>query len=101
MLDLNNVFVSSENHGFDPGEYLDSVLWHRVLQVHVAGHRILPSGLRHDTHDRPVCGEVWSLYQEAWRRGGPFPTLLEWDAEIPPLPVALEELSAARRTRSA
>lgn len=101
MLDLNNVFVSSVNHGFDPREYLDSVPWRRVLQVHLAGHQTLPSGLRHDTHDRPVCDEVWSLYEEAWRRGGPCPTLLEWDAEIPPLPVALAELDKARRARSA
>ncbi|WP_437315741.1 DUF692 domain-containing protein [Sorangium sp. So ce385] len=101
MLDLNNIFVSSHNHGFDPREYLDGVPWSRVLQVHLAGHQVLPSGLRHDTHDRPVCDEVWSLYEEAWRRGGPFPTLLEWDAEIPPLPVALAELDKARRVRSA
>ncbi|WP_437576117.1 DUF692 domain-containing protein [Sorangium sp. So ce887] len=100
MLDINNVVVSSKNHGFDPREYLDSVPWHRVLQVHLAGHQVLPSGLRHDTHDRPVCDEVWSLYEEAWRRGGPFPTLLEWDAEIPPLSVALSELDKARQVRS-
>lgn len=100
MLDINNVFVNSVNHGFDAREYLQSVNWSRVLQVHIAGHEVRPDGLRHDTHDRPLCDEVWRLYEYAWRLGGPFPTLLEWDAQIPPLPVALAELGRAELVRT-
>ncbi len=101
MLDVNNLYVSSVNHGFDPRAYLASVRWDRVLQVHVAGHAVRPDGLRHDTHDRGVAPEVWALYRDAWRMGGPFPTLLEWDDHIPPLDAVLAELDAARRARAA
>lgn len=96
MLDVNNVFVSSKNHRFSAAEYLAAVRWDRVLQVHIAGHQTRPDGLLHDTHDRPVRAEVWELYAEAWRLGGPFPTLLEWDAEIPTLDDAVRELHSAR-----
>lgn len=96
MLDINNVFVSSRNHGFDASEYIAAVRWDRVLQVHIAGHQVRPDGILHDTHDRPVRAEVWDLYAEAWRTGGPFPTLLEWDAEIPALDDAVKELLTAR-----
>jgi uncharacterized protein (UPF0276 family) len=100
MLDVNNVYVSSVNHGFDPRVYLASVRWDRVLQVHIAGHLVRPDGLRHDTHDRPICPEVWALYREAWAMGGPFPTLLEWDDYIPPLDEVLAELALARQARA-
>jgi hypothetical protein len=96
MLDINNVYVSSRNHGFDPRRYLDAIDFDRVLQVHVAGHQREPSGLIVDTHDRAVDPAVWDLYAHAWRIGGPFPTLLEWDAAIPPLGVLLAELEHAR-----
>ncbi len=100
LLDVNNIWVSAHNLGFDPYDYLDAVPWPRVLQVHVAGHRARPDGLLHDTHDQPVCDEVWALYAEAWRRGGPFPTVLEWDAEIPALDVALATLARAAEVRA-
>jgi uncharacterized protein len=96
MLDVNNIFVSSKNHRFSASEYLAAVRWDRVLQVHIAGHQTRPDGILHDTHDRPVRAEVWQLYAEAWRLGGPFPTLLEWDADIPALEGAVEELLTAR-----
>lgn len=99
MLDLNNIYVSAMNHGFQPADYLQSVLWDRVLQVHVAGHRVRDDGLLHDTHDQPVCPDVWQLYRSAWQLGGPFRTVLEWDANIPPLDVAIRELGRARLTR--
>lgn len=79
MLDLNNIFVSSVNHGFDPYEYLKSIRWKKVLQCHIAGHTANENGTIIDTHDNYVCAEVWELYKKAWKLSGGFPTLLEWD----------------------
>jgi uncharacterized protein len=101
MLDINNVYVSSQNHGFSATEYLAAIDFTRVLQVHIAGHVAEPSGLLVDTHDHPVADEVWKLYQHAWQLGGPFPTLIEWDDKIPPLPYVLEELKKAKEIREA
>lgn len=99
MLDINNIYVSSQNHGFDPHAYLRAIDYARVLQVHLAGHTREPDGTIVDTHDQPVCDEVWQLYAAAWRMGGPFPTLLEWDASIPAMPIALAELARAQGVR--
>ncbi len=99
LLDVNNVFVSAVNHGFDPRDYLAAVPWERVLYVHVAGHTVRPDGLRHDTHDGAVAPEVWALYAHAWALGGPFPTLLEWDDRIPALDVVVAEAQTARAVR--
>ena len=100
MLDLNNIYVSSQNHGFDPDEYLRAIDFARVLQVHLAGHTREPDGTLVDTHDHPVADAVWALYARAWKLGGPFPTLLEWDERIPPMPVVLAELEKARAVRA-
>jgi hypothetical protein len=100
MLDVNNIYVSSQNHGWDPDEYLAAIDFSRVLQVHLAGHASEPDGTLVDTHDQPVSSEVWSLYARAWKVGGPFPTLLEWDARIPPMPDVLGELAKAREVRT-
>lgn len=100
MLDVNNVYVSSQNHGFDPDAYLRAVDFSRVLQVHVAGHSREPDGTLVDTHDHPVPAAVWSLYARAWALGGPFPTLLEWDDRIPPMPEVLAELARAPGARA-
>ena len=99
MLDVNNVYVSSQNHGFDPDAYLAAIDFSRVLQVHVAGHVREASGTIVDTHDHPVASAVWALYARAWKIGGPFPTLLEWDAHIPPMPEVLAELAKAALVR--
>ncbi len=99
LLDVNNVYVSARNHGFDPQEYLDGVPWDRVLCVHLAGHEPRPDGLLHDTHDRAVDDRVLALYAEAWRRRGPFPTILEWDEHIPPFEVMTAELARIRAAR--
>lgn len=99
MLDVNNIFVSSQNHRFDPHAYLAAIDFSRVLQVHLAGHTREPDGTLVDTHDHEVSSAVWALYADAWRSGGPFPTLLEWDARIPPMPEVLAELEKAREVR--
>lgn len=101
LLDVNNVFVSSVNHGFDPLTYLEHVPADRVVQIHLAGHTIRPEGYRIDTHDHPVCEEVWALYAEAIRRIGPVSTLIEWDGNVPAFSRLQEEAERARTVRDA
>ena len=95
LLDVNNVYVSAHNHGFDPLAYLDGVPSERVRQIHLAGHSHNGS-LIIDTHDHPVPSPVWDLYVEAIARLGPVSTMIERDDDIPPLEVLLEELAQAR-----
>lgn len=95
LLDVNNVFVSAHNHGFDPERYLAAIPSERVYQIHLAGHS--ESGpLRIDTHDHPVCDEVWALYEAALRRLGPVSTSIEWDDQIPELEILAAEAARAR-----
>ncbi len=82
MLDVNNIYVSANNHGFDPQTYLDAIPWDRVVQFHVAGHTDHGTHVV-DTHIRPVIDPVWRLLGEAHARSGGASILLEWDAEIP------------------
>lgn len=82
LLDVNNIYVSSVNHGFDPMEYVDFVPAERVAQIHIAGHSRYQRFII-DTHDHPVIDPVWKLYARAIERCGPTATLLEWDASIP------------------
>jgi len=82
LLDVNNVFVSAHNHGFDATRYIDAIPGDRVFQIHLAGHSV-QGPLLIDTHDHPVRSEVWSLYERAVRRIGPVSTLIEWDDAIP------------------
>ena len=98
MLDVNNIFVSSINHGFDPTEYLDAVPADRVVQIHLAGHSVM-EGYRLDTHDAPVCDEVWELYSYVIERIGPVSTLVEWDGHIPEWERLSEEAQRARELR--
>jgi uncharacterized protein (UPF0276 family) len=100
MLDINNIYVSSQNHEFDPLVYLRHIPFERVVQVHLAGHERLADGAIIDTHDRAVADEVWTLYRQAWALGGPFPTLLEWDDKIPSWPVLMREIQKAREVRA-
>lgn len=101
LLDVNNIYVSSQNHGFDPYEYLAAVDPARVMQIHIAGHSVYENYLL-DTHDHPVCEAVWGLNEEAIRRCGPTPTLLEWDDRIPSFDeVHTEALKAARYLEAA
>ncbi|TFE71545.1 MNIO family bufferin maturase [Methylacidiphilum caldifontis] len=82
LLDVNNLYVNSQNHGFDPHQYLDHIPYDRIIQFHIAGHSRLQKYIL-DTHDRPVSEPVWRLYGELIKRAGPRPTLLEWDDSIP------------------
>ncbi len=82
LLDVNNIYVSSRNHEFDPFVYLNSVPAERVAQIHIAGHSKFERYIL-DTHDHPVIDPVWRLYERAIERCGPTPTLLEWDDKIP------------------
>ena len=99
LLDVNNIFVSSSNHAWDPKTYIDAIPHNLVKEIHIAGHstKILSTDqiLRIDTHDNYVCDEVWDLYNYAIQRFGPTHTLLEWDANIPSLEVLIQEASKA------
>ena len=82
LLDVNNIYVSSRNHGFDPWTYLNAIPAERVAQIHIAGHSRFERYTL-DTHDHPVLAPVWNLYRRAIERCGPTATLLEWDDRIP------------------
>ena len=94
LLDINNIYVSACNHGFDPVAYLAGIPAHRVRQVHLAGHT--PGDIVIDTHDRPVCDAVWHLYEAAIGKLGEVAVMIERDDAIPPLAHLLTELDRAR-----
>ena len=94
LLDINNVFVSAHNHGFDAHEYLNGIPRDRVVQFHLAGHQDKGEWLL-DSHDASVPGRVWSLYRTAVRRFGRTPSLIEWDDHIPPLEALIAESQKA------
>lgn len=101
LIDVNNVYVSAFNHGFDAKQYLDGIPADRVVQHHLAGHTNKGTHII-DTHNDHVIDEVWALYQYAYGRFGEVSTLLEWDADIPPFDVVhAEALKAAEYRRSA
>ena len=96
LLDVNNVYVSAQNHKFDAREYLAGIPIDRVRQIHLAGHSIGHTMLI-DTHDEPVCASVWDLYASVLPKLGPVATMIERDDAIPPLADLLDELDLARR----
>jgi uncharacterized protein (UPF0276 family) len=96
LLDVNNIYVSGINHGFDPAVFLAGIPADRVRQIHLAGHSAGPEGMLIDTHDAPVCAEVWQVYRDAVERFGPCATMIERDDAIPALPQLLDELAIAR-----
>jgi len=95
LLDVNNIYVSAVNHEFDPLEYLNAMPVDRVQQIHLAGHENHGDYLI-DTHDHPVPDPVWELYAAALRRCGDVSTMIERDANIPPLEELCAELDDAR-----
>ena len=95
LLDVNNIYVSGMNHGFDPRTFIDGVPAHRIQQIHVAGHSNQGDVII-DTHDAPVPDEVFDLYAYACRRFGPVSTMIERDDSIPPLEDLIAELDRVR-----
>lgn len=100
LLDVNNVYVSSFNHGFDPREYIKNVPQQRVKQIHLAGH-LNRGDYIIDTHDHPIIDPVWSLYGDTIKLLGPVSTMIERDDNIPEFPVLMEELAVAKRIAAA
>ncbi|MES2572539.1 MAG: DUF692 domain-containing protein [Verrucomicrobiota bacterium] len=96
LLDVNNIYVSSRNHSFNPLEYVEKVPHERVAQIHIAGHTKFEKYLL-DTHDHPVLDPVWELYNAALVRAGTTATLLEWDDRIPSFEEVHNEALKAKR----
>jgi uncharacterized protein (UPF0276 family) len=100
LLDVNNIYVSSQNHGFDPYEYLKNIPHERVGQMHIAGHSKFEKYTL-DTHDHPVLDPVWKMYARAIELCGPTNTLLEWGAHIPSFEQVHAEAMKAKRFQRA
>lgn len=94
LLDVNNIYVNAVNHGIDAGDYLAGIPVAAVKEIHLAGFEET-DGCLIDTHSRRIADPVWQLFADAVRQFGPRPTLIEWDADIPPLAVLLEEAATA------
>ena len=101
LCDVNNIYVGVCNHGYDACRYLEALPGKAVGELHLAGHAVHELGdgrtIRIDDHGRAVQLEVWALYDLAITRFGPLPTLIEWDNDIPPLRVLLDEAAKAQR----
>ncbi|AZN35708.1 MNIO family bufferin maturase [Iodobacter ciconiae] len=96
LLDINNIYVSSRNHNFNPLDYLQGIPRQCIAYIHLAGHTDHGDHCI-DTHDQPICAEVWALYAQALSQWGVIPSMVERDANIPPLPALLTELDHARQ----
>ncbi|MES2908857.1 MAG: DUF692 domain-containing protein [Pseudomonadota bacterium] len=101
LLDVNNIFVNSINHGFNADSYLRSLPAQRIRYAHIAGHFVEAEDLRIDTHGDDVCADVWAFLRTAYEHFGTFPTLLERDFNIPALPELLAEMSIIRQHQQA
>ncbi|QUI68768.1 DUF692 domain-containing protein [Pseudoalteromonas sp. M8] len=95
LLDINNVYVSSRNHQFDPITYLNAIPTQAVAQIHLAGHSDFGTHIV-DTHDQPICEEVWSLYRQYTQNRSPINTMIERDDNFPELAGLLQELNLAK-----
>ncbi|MBA4099515.1 MAG: hypothetical protein C0484_22425 [Rhodospirillum sp.] len=99
LLDVNNVFVSTENHGDDAQAYLSAIAHLPIGEIHLSGHHLRQIGnrsIRIDDHGSPVSDPVWALYERALAVIGPRPTLIEWDSALPPLEILLAEANKAQ-----
>jgi uncharacterized protein (UPF0276 family) len=101
LCDVNNICVSAHNHGWDPSAYIAALPPEAIGEIHLAGHSVKTladgSTLRVDDHGSRVSDEVWGLYRQAIARFGAVPTLIEWDNDVPPLEVLLDEAFHAER----
>ena len=97
LLDVNNIYVNSINHGYDPIAFLDSLPLERARYIHVAGHYDEADDLKVDTHGADVIDPVWYILAQAYQRTGVLPTLLERDFNLPPLAELLAEVEQVRR----
>jgi hypothetical protein len=100
LLDVNNVYVSSENHGGDAQAYLAAIAHLPIGEIHLSGHHLRRIGnraIRIDDHGSPVTDAVWTLYEQALALIGPRPTLVEWDSALPPLETLLAEAGKAQK----
>ena len=95
LVDVNNIYVNANNHGFDADAYLAAMPAEAVAEIHLAGFEARGE-LLIDTHGAPVAPAVWALYRRAIERFGPRPTLIEWDIDIPPLATLLREAATAQ-----
>ena len=100
LLDVNNVYVNARNHGFDPYEFIAGLPLERVVEIHVAGHRTLETGLLLDTHGQKVADPVLKLLEWTIERTGPVPVLLERDNDVPELQSLLAEVSLLREVQT-
>jgi len=100
LLDINNIYVNSINHGYDAIDFLRTMPARRIAYLHVAGHHVEPDGLIIDTHGMPVIDPVWALLEETYATFGTYPTLIERDFNVPPLPELLKELETVRRLQA-
>lgn len=101
LLDVNNVFVNSVNHGFDPWPFLDAIPTHRVAQLHVAGHFVRPDGVIIDTHAEPIRSEVYALVERTLAKLGPeVPVLIERDGNYPALSELVTEVAMLEKLRA-
>ncbi len=96
LFDVNNVYVSAHNHGFSTRDFLHGVPRDRIVQFHLAGHSHEGDHIV-DTHDHPVCDQVWDFYRQTVSHFGPVSTMIERDDNIPPLAEVVAELDVARR----
>lgn len=100
LLDVNNIYVNSINHGYNAETWLKSLPAERIAYAHIAGHYVEAEDLRVDTHGSDVIDPVWKLLEAAYRHFGVFPTLLERDFNIPPLPELFDEVGTIRRLQA-
>ncbi len=95
LLDVNNIYVNSFNHGYDAKKYIDAIPAKNIAQIHLAGHHNFGTHIV-DTHDAHVKDEVWDLYAYAIKTKGKISTMIEWDDNIPEFDVLLAEIDKAR-----
>ncbi len=100
LLDVNNIYVQSVNHDFNPHHYIDQINTNKIKEIHLAGHTVETEGehkLLIDTHNDIVCDDVWALYEYTLQKHGSHLTLIEWDQDYPPLSKLVEEVNSVQK----